>query len=347
MAESAPTLAVSNTVISDFRRCEQLYSYRYVDRLRRKDRAPAPELGTMLHSYFELYYQALKDGSDPATAHGESQMAVSSKYMPEIKRFANAAHIGGADDLATDLLALPKVVGRISSRYYAARGKADASRHKVLLVEEFANIEITKGIVSNARIDLVTEEQERGLIWLWEHKSTKDIPDVNWRLRDQQTPLYARKLEQLELCPPIDAVLWNYVRTKEPTAPEVGKRGEPTKRANLDSTWPTYLKVIEELGLNPADFDDVRRRLEPRELAEFFPRFEQPIVSEVDLLFRDYVRTAKDIRLRRKQWAAKARRPVRSLARECGFCDFHSLCLAAIMTGSDRDVRLQRFIAGT
>ena len=334
-------LTVSLSAVQAFRRCQQQYFYRYVERLRRKDKAPAPELGIILHDYLACYYKWLQADMPAIEAHQTGLLKISLDYLPEIKRFARIAHQAGQPELAAELLEIPKVASRIAERYYLARGQFDAEQYDFLYVEHELRLTVAKGIVSNGRLDLVTRDKDKGLVYLWEHKSTGNVPDTTYRLRDLQTLLYAEKLAgDVE----IDAVLWNYMRTKEPTVPEELKAGRLTNRANLDSTWEVYAAEISRLGLDVTEYENQRERLVGRELTVFFPRYEQVIVAQADVLLRDYINSAKEIRRYRRAWEERRVEPVRNVSLECNWCEYSQLCTAAILGGDDSDVRQMRYI---
>lgn len=342
-----PQLAVSKTSIEDYRRCQQLYSYRYVQRLRPHGRALAPELGTILAEYLRHYYLRLAEDK-PQDAHAQAQLAISTSYMPTIQRFVRQAQEAGLDELAVDLKALPAKAARISERYFNVRGRQDAERYEILLAEEFLSIRISKSIVSNGRVDLVTRDRDKGIIRLWEHKSTVSVPDMMVRLRDLQTILYKHKVERLELIDgEIDAIVWNYFRTVEPVEPHVLKNGQLSKAISTDTTWEVYSAALKRQGLALADYDDMKQKLEGRELSAFFPRFDQAVVSDADVLYRDYVQTAKEIFRSRAAWNAGEREPVRTLSRDCNFCEMAPLCNAALLAGDDSDVISLRYTVGT
>lgn len=46
-------------------------------------------------------------------------------------------------------------------------------------------------------------------------------------------------------------------KSKPTTPPKMTKKGMLTKAKSQSCDWPTYLKTINELGLNPADYDDM------------------------------------------------------------------------------------------
>lgn len=336
-------LRVSLSAVQAFRRCQQQYYYRYVERLSRKDKAPAPELGIILHDYLATYYRWISANVPAIESHQTGLLKISADYVPEIKRQANFLRQVGSTEAALELLSLPSIANRIAERYYKARGIFDAERFDILFVEHNLSLQINSRITSNGTIDLVTRDRDKGIVHLWEHKSTGNVPDTTYRLRDLQTVLYAEKLAQVEGVE-IDAVLWNYIRTKEPTIPEQLKSGGLTKRADLDSTWEVYAHELTRLGLSPNDYQEQRQRLEGRELSVFFPRFEQPLVSDSDILLRDYEDSAKDIRRYMRVWEDGSRAPVRSLDLNCTWCEYKDLCTAAILSGDESDVINLKFV---
>lgn len=337
-------LAVSLSAVSAYRTCQQLYYYRHVERLRRRDKAAAPELGIILHDYLSLYYQGIRVGHSGAVAHGEARQAIVAKFRPECSRMASVARQAGLEKDAIKLYDLPDQAARIADRYYVARGAQDAIQQEILLVEEYLTLPMFRGAaVSNGRLDMVTRSRVDGLTYLWEHKSTTDIPDSGYRMRDLQTPLYRRKIERLKIAPEIDSVMWNYLKTKEPTRPRLLKNGTLTKDKHLDSTWEIYSAELKRLKLNPTDYMDVRARLEGRETSVFFPRYSQPILADTDILYRDFLQSVKDIAKSRRDWAEGKVEPVRNLGLSCNWCEMAMLCNAAILAGNDADVKAMRY----
>ena len=62
-------LRVSYSAVQDWRACQQRYAYRHIDKIQPKIRQAAPELGTIIHAYFEHYYAALYLNRDSKTSH--------------------------------------------------------------------------------------------------------------------------------------------------------------------------------------------------------------------------------------------------------------------------------------
>jgi hypothetical protein len=265
--------------------------------------------------------------------------------MAEIRAAVNTCLATGNEKLAKQLNDLPAIAGRITDRYYQARGKGDAERYTFLHVEKWLELQVSPNIFSVGKTDLVTKDNETGRVNIWEHKSTQYVPQDSVRLRDFQTMLYATKLrwETGEL---VDSVIWNYMRTKEPSIPEVLKSGELTKRKDLDTTWEVYAAAVRANKGNPdmQRYDEIRAHLEPRELTVFFPRYEQVIVVEEGVLMDDYIEEAKRMWLTRENWKAGRSKPIRTLARDCDGCEFYKICQAALMGGDEEDIIQMRFV---
>lgn len=346
-------IGISLSAVNSYRACEQQYYYRYVERLSKKMPRKQLETGSMIHLYLETYYLEIRTqqeegaGFNPRYAHQLAQVAVSREYSPRLKRARETFVAAGMLTEAKWVVELEQRIRRIMDNYFFFRGESDAEEYEILHVEVETNVNILRPrgglprVTSFGKVDLVTRNKYNGRLNLWEHKSGEEIPEQSKRLRDLQTLLYTEKLKVLGIIGDerIDATIWNYVRTKEPTVPEVLKSGGLTKRANLDSTWTVYLAELDRLHLPFDEYDEQKIRLEGRELTAYFPRFEQPILVRPEILMRDYVTTAKQIRDARALWELGSAIPTRNLSLTCEWCEFKELCNAVIFTGSDEDER--------
>lgn len=298
----------------------------------------APQRGVILHDYLAAYYRALMDGQPALKAHNTALQRIDA-YVPQLKAASSTMFMVGREDDAEDFTALPDILHSIAGRYYAIHGMEDAEKYRIVLVEEKVRVQLLRNVQSMSVIDLVMEHRDppRTMV-LSEHKSVKTVPEMGTRIRDFQTLLYANVLQYDPYKIAIDEVLWNYLRTKEPSEPHILKDGGLSKAKNMDTTWDVYMAAIEREHLDPADYLDVRERLLDRERTAFFPRYTTWVVADVDMLLKDYVTTAQRILAARKQWELGVTKPVRSLSRECDWCPFYKICEASIMGGDEEDV---------
>lgn len=331
-------MKISYSAVQDWRRCQQSYAYRYIDNLESRLGQPAPELGRILHNYLQGFY-LLYPSHGSAEAHTDALKNVRAEYTDEMTALGNTAYAVGEAGLAADLFGLVDKAVAIAERYYQARGADDIERHTPLMVEEPIEFPLDTGIVTPTRVDLVTRDSD-GLVWLWEHKSLGQIPPQTRRMKDLQTTLMAALVHEAKGIE-INGVVWNYLRTKPPTVPDVLKSGLLSMRKDLDSTWDTYLTEITRLGQDPIMYDEVRQRLEGRELTNYFVRIEQPLYQSENVLLRDFIASARTIKAVRESGVDFT--PVRTVANHCDWCQWSKLCEAVITGGDDAELKTRLF----
>ena len=334
-------LKVSYSAVSDFRVCEQQYYYRYVQNLRRKDKAPQLQMGSMLHHYIETYYTGLMREQSPQASHQKAIASVEVEYKAELTSYIETAFAVGDNELAKEFQGMLGRATRISERYYRTRGRADADKYTVLFCEHRVRTILSPSIVSRATIDLITRDKQTNQVFLWEHKSGQNIPSRDRRLRDLQTTLYASMARQ-ELDLEIDGIRWNYLRTKEPTIPDMLKSGSLTRR-ELDTTWDTYAQVIAAEGLQEDDYADLKSKYANKEEDIFFPRFEHLLLQDESVLLGDFVKSARNIQRQRWEWETGNDQPTRSVGFMCDFCDYRWICKTVILGGDEDNIITLRY----
>lgn len=340
---------ISLSAVKAYQRCQQLYAYRYIERIQRKGRVIALELGSIVHNYMDEYYGLLKNGIGGVEAHDTSLDRLAKKWQPQLKKLSQAAFMAGETEVAKEMQSLYARAENICNRYHAARGARDAERYTILHVELQLESKLLGGkLLSRGYTDLVAQDNETGRISLWEHKTAKNIPDHGSRLQDLQTLLYAEQLAQLHDIR-VDEVIWNYLRTKEPTVPRLVYQGKKNERMemgqDIDTTWEIYAAACRANGQDPDSplYADLKARLEGRELTAFFQRWPQVIVADSTVLLRDYARTGLEIRRFRERVEAGKIKPVKTLEMHCSFCEYSKLCQAEIMGGDTEDLKRLNF----
>lgn len=331
---------VSLSAYQTWQTCQQKYNYRYVKRIRPIVKNSAPQRGTVIHEYMDVFYSALKDGRTVDDAHELGIQKLESHKL-EFELAASVSRLADQPEEAEEYAQMLVQCVDLAERYLNMHGRVDAERYDILLVEERLRVMTAPDILSTGIVDLVLRDRIHGRVAMLEHKTTKTVPRASVRLRDFQTLLYAEKLRATHGVE-IDSVLWNYVRTEPPTIPRVLKNGKMSTAANIDSTWDVYEKALLAAGLDPADYADMRASLTPRERTVYFPRYEHVIVASSDVLLFDYVQTSTTMRRAVWEWRAGKSVPSRSLARSCDWCEFYKLCEAEVM-GGDADDLIKRF----
>lgn len=332
-------LRVSYSAVQDWRACPQRYWYSYVERLEPKVTAAPPELGRMLHHYLETYYSGvMRRSRNHLAAHKHALESMNVTFAEECQQLSWLAASLGESQAAKELSSLVDLAMTLARTYYRVRGKEDAQTHKVILVEQDISAPVVDGVVLPGVVDLVTEDKE-GRKFLWEHKTTKNVPTQGRRFRDLQTLVYVVLLEMSRGIH-VDGIMWNYMRTYPPVQPEVLQTGKLTKRKDLVTTLELYRAAISANGLEIEEYSDALALIKERELQTMFPRIELAIVQSEDILLRDFVLSALEIRKARSD---PSYIPIRNVSSQCDWCPYVKLCQAALLAGDDSDLRKRHF----
>lgn len=301
-------------------------------------------MGRILHGYLEAFHKMQTHGVKSTRALTSALKKMHTKYAEELEGLAFAAYAADEPELGRDFNEMLAKAERIARRYHATRGAEDYDNYKFLQIELKVTYPLTDTISTPAVIDLVTQDDNG--IWLWEHKTGKEIPDSERRLKDLQTMVYVAILEE-HLGYEIVGIVWNYLRTKEPVLPNVLKggagAGRVTIRKDIDTTWEVYRAAIVENGEDPDDeyYAEVRDRLQDREERVFFPRHRLPVLQSEEVLLRDFVVSAEEIETARA--LKEGYIPIRNVGYGCTWCPFEKVCRAAILGGDQDDVIARLF----
>jgi hypothetical protein len=78
--------------------------------------------------------------------------------------------------------------------------------------------------------------------WLLEHKNHKSFPNADHRWRNLQSSVYIRFIEMMGWWK-VEGTLWDYIRSKPPTRPQILKSGGVSSR-DLDSLPQVVIDTI-------------------------------------------------------------------------------------------------------
>ena len=300
------------SAIRAWRKCHQLYKYKYIN-LYKKRRPAAPLIrGSILGECLDQ------------TADNQSYAPVIAKYQKEFGKLFKEEREEYGDILGE----CSRIVDNYTAHYkddgLTYRCGTDGKPYEIEVKAEF-KIDDYK-IKFQGHIDkLVQDEKDRLLVM--DHKSHRVIPDSSARFNDLQLLTYVWLLPQSNIALEADGVLWDYLRTKPPTIPEQLKNGKLTVRANLDTDYNTYLGEINRLKLDPADYAETLDRLKSQGLTRYFERIILPapgkeMIKNVVSDFKETIHQIIDANNRGTY--------VRNMSKECSWCEFHSLCSAEL-----------------
>lgn len=301
-------ISVSWSQAKTFQRCPQQWKYKYLDRLQPKERKRAPYLGTWIHAALETHYR-----------EGDWKIGYK-KYLKEW----NSLFDEEREQLSEKHGPLPEAVKRIM-KSYLWYWRNDG--WKVLATEQEFEIEIgsfkykgVKVIVqANGIVDLVVEDDE-GLRWVVDHKTTSVIPDPNaFHAMDPQLMLYPIPMAQR--FGRIAGIFYNYIKSKPATIPQLTAKTGVLSRRKINTDYPTALRALKSYGFDPADYSDFLRPL--RKQSPFLKRYPLPREKQVTAtILQDFIDTAKNIYKERLK-----KRHVRNITKDCKtMCSYHDLC---------------------
>jgi hypothetical protein len=240
----------THSMISSMRRCANQVKYKYVERLKPRfatARDKPLKRGTWFHALLQEFYA----GRSWKKMHEEFCRKYDNMFDEEKEALGN----------------LPQELADMMRSYLWHYGgdKAD-SYHGWEVIDTEMTLECPwpdcpDGLdLYRCRLDVMYHD-EWGL-WIGDHKTNKIIPNFHARLLDAASPLYIWCARENGY--PVDGFVWNYIRAKVPSKPElayVGTKREGLSKKAMDTDYPTMVRGLRELGLDPADHKDILRPL--------------------------------------------------------------------------------------
>lgn len=314
---------VSNSSIKTWRKCKREYFYKFVMKLEKKAK-PAPLYkGSVIHEILEERIE------------GRSWKMKMNQILEEFDKLFDEEkdEYGRLDlELPTIIEGYHHLYKNDGLEYLDIDGKK--AEHDIYVALDGKPIEESL-LVYTGKIDTIALDSE-GRTWLMDHKTFSSMPDENFRFTNQQILLYAWAMEKMGLPKP-DGVIWDYIRTKVPSKPDLLKNGTMTKK-QLDTTYKVYYDALVENDLDPDDYQDYLDNLKGRE-GNFYRRIYLPInEAMIEPVVEDLIETAKEIAVLHDITKA------RNLDRHCTFCSFRMVCQSDLQ-GLDTDFILNQYYA--
>lgn len=300
---------VSHSKRETWNRCKRAYHEKYVNRLRKKTKGRPLMFGSIVHEMLEEHQNgrdAFKVLARYAKSHGK---------LFRVEREEYGELIDDIDCIVSEYLEHYEGDG---VRYLPIKGKR---------AEHEFEVEIDDGIVLNGKIDgqALTKNKLR---WLVERKTFSRMPSENMRWRSVQSNLYLRATQIMGWKEP-DGTMWDYIWSKSPSRPQVLKSGKLATRA-INTLPSRVLDTVSAYKLNPKDYAHLVKSA-TKNRAAYFQRIFTPTKKRVvDMVFADFVETAREMR------DGHGKSKARTIGRHCDWCEFEPLCRAEL-TGGDVD----------
>jgi len=319
-------ITISQSAIKAWRRCKRQYYYKHIEEL--ESRLPGLPLkrGNWLHSLLAVHYK----GGDWEIEHRKLTRQFKKLFLEEREFYGD----------------LPDQAERMMKAYLYHWRDQDED-WEILHVEETFEVISDSGDTFSFKPDLVIVEKSTGHIGCWDHKSTKGLPDADWRIQDLQSGLYPWGLRLAGL--DVDYFGFNYIRTKVPTTPHINLDGSISK-AKLDTDYYTLAAFLKEYYADewPKIPPEWKIRLRTLKVDNrYFKRsrvnktgpVENRLVQEMDYTSQEiesYLEFAKDM--------PDADPWTRTMIMSCDWdCDFHDLCMVELLGGDGKFMRRSKY----
>jgi hypothetical protein len=306
----------THSMLKTFRRCPKQAQYKYVERLKPKEVQKYLHRGKWMHKLLELYHL------------GEDWMAEHQRWVHKFNKLFDEEK-DRLGDMPTEVLRM--------MLSYIWHYKHD--EWEILDIEFMVETRFPDGTLYRAKIDAMIRNQFG--LWLVDHKTHKTLPDHKFRLLDAQSALYlwAALREKYG----VEGFIWNYVRWKPPTIPQVVKKGDRFSTRSIETDYPTYLRALKAAPFDPKPYLPELRRLkalryQPGE-PQISPFFRRDILEKSPQMLVNVATEGYATSRRMHNYDFSNRRAVeRVVDRSCTFsCSYQDLCTLELIGEGNPD----------
>lgn len=321
----------THSMLKTFRTCPKQAEYKYVHRLKPKRLGSPLKRGTWVHSLLEIHGK----GGDWRDMHD--------RYTHEFNQlFDEEKDFYG--DMPNEILTIMKS--------YMWHYKDDPWEW---IDNEFQlEAKLPDGTVYRGKVDGLVRNAFG--LWIVDHKTHKTLPDSNFRLLDAQSALYlwAARENGME----IQGFIWNYIKWKAPSTPQLLKDGSRFSKSVTDYDYPTYVRAIKKAKAeNPSFAITTEMRAEAERLKN--QRFEHGKPQTSNFFRRDTLEKSDEMieRVLQGNYTTSLRmhdydfsnpdQVERNVSNNCKFsCSFIDLCTAELMGANTRPLIKQNYKVG-
>lgn len=303
-----PTVSWSR--VKTWRRCHKQHDYKYHQKIARKRRAVPLLRGTILGEMLDARAFPAIIKKDPYKILKKYTKQYAQLWAEEKEKYG---------DVPGDMLKLFQGY----ERKYANEG------FEYLGFEEFIAVDLVKDIRFIGYIDKRLVDQN-GRAFLMDHKSHKMIPNDDQRFSDLQKVMYVWAWNKINSSKPVTGFIWDYIRTKAPTVPELLVKGGLSQRKDADTDYWTYLGELKRHKIDIKPYLEylamLKKKADTRYIRITLPN---PPKAMIENIVVDLKQTAIEIH--------SSKSKDRNMTRMCpSDCDFYNLCQAEVR-GLDAD----------
>lgn len=329
----------THSMLQCFGRCPKQAQYKYAERLKKRIltvRDKPLKRGTWFHELLQLYYL----GQDWKQRHRDLTTKYNQLFDEEKESLG---------DMPSECLRMMR-----SYLWHYGADKADPM-HGWTVHDTELTLECEwpdgKGIY-RCRLDMLMED-EWGL-WIVDHKTHKTLPGMRYRLLDHASARYIWCARENGLN--VNGFIWNYIRTKAPTKPQLAYADDPKRRRlstkSIDTDFPTMLRALRDYKLDIGPHRAQLRHLRSQRWApgkvqtsSFYRR--EMLEKDDDMIARVVAASMRTRdHMNTYDWDDKES-VERVTDRSCEWmCDYNMLCETELFGGNSKQIRRQMYRVG-
>lgn len=264
------SLSLSTSAFNDAARCLKKYEYRWVEGLvpLPRDVRPVMRRGTWIHRCLQLADQGIEWEAE----------------LDQMCRWA-IAHEVEDEQVAT----LRQDTWELVTDYLGHWAGVDDPLGPWQMVDSEMHVkwQALPKLALTSSVDVLKRDRH-GRVWIWERKTTQEIPDSDWRTVDPQTMLQYVECRKTGI--EVSGIIFDYICTRPGAQLRVRNDGQMYKGDEQKSTRARHFKAVEaEMRAKGADeeyIEFIRSRVVHD--AEWFQRYPTMRPDEnADLTLRD------------------------------------------------------------
>ena len=199
---------------------------------------------------------------------------------------------------------------------------------EVIETEIDFELELAQGLTFSGRMDGIVRDQN-GLLWVFEHKTAKDVGRIDWVAYDVQCTGYVWAASQLADSP-VAGMLYNFLKKAVPEPPKRLKKGGFSQDKRQPTTYSLYRRALIDAGAPVEGYADILEYLAKQPNPFFRRDWQVRVQPQVDRWLRDMVTVAREM---------QDLTIYHNDGMHCNWCPYETPC-HALMLGADVEAAL-------
>lgn len=258
MPDDNQLIRFSYSAVSKWLSCRQAWSFNYAHGLVPIVSDPEPAIGSAVHFALGM---AILQGTDDEVLQSALDIWFSEQMEP-YEGLPEDAYESIHAVLSEHCERAAFIAKRALNAIHIEEWETIRDRTGTPMVEWHFDREVPGVGLLTGDIDWVARHRPTGLVWLFDHKIRGTLTSAPAEDFNIQMALYQHVLQEDEGLSLAGSILFQ-VSSHLPKTPTLTKKGE-VSRAAIDTTWEVYRQYVLDAGLDPANYDEMRQKLEAK-----------------------------------------------------------------------------------